>query len=125
MPGLSLVLGLTSTSQAISIDQTITKCDADLGINDNSPLVDKNIFFLGLNINSTSDAAITFSVRGDFNTSIENVILSVDGFSFGTWLDNKLGNDTIIGPANDVGNQYASILTGTAAIPLADLRTCR
>ena len=28
----------------------------------------------------------------------ESVLLSVDGFSFGTWLDSDLANDTIAGP---------------------------
>ena len=97
-----LVLGFTSTSQAISIDQTITKNDAQLP---GEPLTDQTISFLGLKINPTSDATITFSVRGDFNGNSENVFLSVDGFNFGTWLDGNLGNDTIAGPANDYGNQ--------------------
>ena len=109
------VLGLATTSQAIPIDQTITKNDAQLP---GSPLIDQTISFNGLNPNPTSAATITFSVRGDFNATSENVLLSVDGFSFGTWLNDNLTDDMIAGPANDVGNQYVSILTGTAVIPL-------
>ncbi len=112
------VLGLATTSQAIPIDQTITKNDAQLPAG--SSLTDQTISFSGLNPNPTSAATITFSVRGDFNIPEENVLLSVDGFSFGTWLNTNLGDDTITGPANDIGNQYASILTGTAVIPLGN-----
>lgn len=113
-----LVLGFTSTSQAIPIDETITKNDVQLP---GDPITDQTISFLGLNTNPTSDATITFSVRGDFNTFFENVLLSVDGFSFGTWLDENLANDMIDGPANDEGEDYSSILTGTAVIPQATL----
>ena len=60
-------------------------------------------------------------MRGDFNSPGEHVVLSVDGFSFGTWLNSNLGDDTITGPSFDIGTQYSSILTGTASIPLANL----
>jgi len=114
------VLSLSTPSQAISIDETMTKNDAALGPSDGgSSLPAQTISFTGLNPNPTSDATITFSVRGDFNGDFENVLLSVDGFSFGTWLNNNLGDDTITGPANDEGNEYLSVLTGTAVIPLA------
>ena len=85
-------------------------------------LSDQTISFSSLNPNATTSATITFSVRGDFNESIENVTLSVDGFNFETWLNDNLGDDDINGPnATDNGNQYSSILTGTAIVPLADL----
>ena len=112
------VLGFTSTSQAISIDETITKNN---GLLPGNPVTDQTISFLGLNTNPTSAATITFSVRGDFDLFSESIELSVNGFNFGTWLDDNPGNDTIAGPANDKGNQYFSILTGTASIPLANL----
>ena len=112
--------GLTGTSHAVSIDDTITKNDADLGPSDGfSSLQDQTISFTGLNPNATGDATITFSVRGDFNSQLENVLLSVDGFSFGTWLNNNTGYDSINLPANDVGVDYPSINTGTPTIPLA------
>ena len=118
------VLGLTTTSQAISIDQTITKNDAEVGGFDGFAVPDHTISFMGLNPNPTSPATITFSVRGDFDLGGANgeyVDLSLDSgaVQFGRWLDNDLGNDTINGPANDTGDEYVSTLTGTAIIPLA------
>ncbi len=115
------ILVLSTTSQAISIDETITKNDADLGHSDGSMLADQTFSFTGLNPYPTGDATITFSVRGDFGIFLdfENVVLSVDGFSFGTWINNDDTDDEIAGPAGDVGDEYGSVLTGTAVIPLA------
>ncbi len=107
------VLGLATTSQAISIDQIITKNDDQLPGN---PLTDQTISFSGLNPNPTSDATITFAVRGDFLGSGRNVFLSVDGFNFGTWLNNNEADDEIAGPTNDVGATYRFV-AGTAVIP--------
>ena len=77
----------------------------------------------GLATNLATDISVTFSLRADTDGANENVIMSVDGFSFGTWLNDVLGDDTITGPAGDTGgplaNQNATIFTGTATIPQA------
>lgn len=119
---------MTATSQAISIDETTSKDDADLDSpGSENPIRDQTISFTGLNPNPTSNATITFSVRGDFgdvnasDDANENVLLSVDGFSFGTWLNNNDTDDDITGPTGDAGNQFDSIITGTAIIPLVTL----
>ena len=116
----TLLVG-TQPANAVIIDETLSKNDAELPGGLNASLIDQSITFSGLNPSATSSATITFSVPGDFNGASENIILSVDGFSFGTWLDDDLGNDDIAGPSNDVGNQYISIITGQASIPLVTL----
>ena len=123
------VLGLVLPSAAANatiIDVTLSKNDAEiLWVSNpaagNDSLIDQAITFTGLNPNATSNATVTFGVRGDFNGTSESVVLSVDGFGFGTWLDDDLTNDTITGPPSDVGNQYQSIITGQAIIPLPTL----
>lgn len=118
---LMVAIGVPATSQAILIDQTITLGDAEID-NGAHPVDPLTIQFTGLP-SAASAATITFSVRGDFFASEEWIDVSVDGFSFGRWLDNDLGNDTITGPTNDAGNDYNSILTGTSTIALASLNT--
>jgi len=115
--------GTVGTANAVAIDLTIAKNDAQLP---GDPILDQTITFAGLNTNATSNATVTFSARGDFNqnfSGVEAIKLSVDGFSFGTWLDGIEGNDTITGPAGDTGDEYASILVGTATIALATLNS--
>ena len=86
------------------------------------PLDDLTLTLSGLATDAISDLSVTFQVRADLSTPVnEFVTMSIDGFSFGIWIDEDLGNDTIDGPDNDAGNQNTSIFTGTATIPLASL----
>ncbi len=109
------MLGLTTTSQAIPIDQTITQNNDQLP---SDPILDQAFSFRELNTNPTSAASITFSVQGDFDGDNDNISLSVDELSFGTWLNRNLVDDAMTRPANDRGNQYLSILMETAVIHL-------
>jgi hypothetical protein len=115
------VLSYAGTANAVAIDLTIAKNDAELPGDVNEALIDQSITFAGLNTNPTGGATVTFSARGDLNGVSESILLSVDGFSFGTWLDGDLINDTIAGPDGDIGTQYETILVGQAIIPLVTL----
>ena len=64
------------------------------------------------------DANFTFTFRGDIDLASENLTVTADGFSFGIWLDGILGNDSIDGPAGDVGI-FNTPQTGTATMPFA------
>lgn len=88
-------------------------------------LDDLTLSITGLDPAAASDLSITFKLRGDFDLSSEYVEIDVDGFSFGRWLNNVVGDDTIDGPVGDNGgpfsNQSAMIWVGTATIAQADL----
>ena len=118
---LAGMLMVSTPSYALLVDETISAGDTEI-----DPLLPGGTLTLtlaGLPTVSITDATVTVSVFGDFNDGGESIDLSVDGLSGGSWLDNNDGNDFITGPVGDVGNQYGSILTGTATITLAQLNT--
>ncbi|MGD9854757.1 MAG: PEP-CTERM sorting domain-containing protein [Planctomycetaceae bacterium] len=82
-------------------------------------LDDLTLTLAGLPTAAVSDLSVTFRIFADLDISTEFIAMSIDGFSFGIWLNNVLGDDTIADSVSDVGNQQASIITGTATIPLA------
>lgn len=93
----SVLAAFASLSQAAPIDVTEVLA-ADVF----SDGADITLTFSGLDP-AASGATFTFTVRGDLNGASENITVSVDGVSFGIWLDNVLANDSIDGPLNDVG----------------------
>lgn len=105
--------GLITASTSVS--------DWNTGAFSPNPQGDVSLMLSGLNPNATSDLSVTFRLRADLDASSENVTMSIDGFSFGIWLDNSLVNDTISGPAGDAGDQGITTFVGTATIPLAML----
>ena len=115
-----LILWAVTMSYGAPVDVMMSKNDAELGPSDGTSLADQTISFTGLNPNATSAATITFSVLGDFDFFIENIVLSVDGFSFGTWLNDN-NSDDIIDGADNIGNQYAFPIKDTATVPLVNL----
>lgn len=86
-------------------------------------LDDLSLTLSGLPTGAISALSVTFKVRADLNDANENVTMSIDGFSFGIWLDENLGNDTIADSVGDSGgpfaNQSFATFTGTASIPYA------
>lgn len=120
MLALAGMLMVTAPSYALPVDVTVSAGDAEI-----DPLVNGGaagtltLTMLGLPTVATSDATVTVTVFGDFNSSAEWIDLSVDGISGGRWLNNNDGDDSIVGPTGDVGNQYGSNLVGTAIISTA------
>lgn len=116
------VLACMGQVQAATVTDSTSATDWDappgslLGTDD---LDDLMLTLSGLPTNAVSALSVTFRLFADLDSQIENVTMSIDGFSFGIWLNDVLGDDTIDGPAGDGGNQQASILVGTATIPLA------
>lgn len=92
--------------------ETITKNDGDL-----SPPTSAVFTFSGLpTAVDSAGLTATFRVRGDFGGGTENLAIDVDGHSFGTWLNNITGDDTIDNPSDDIGNDYASIISGSSTV---------
>lgn len=124
--GAALVTTLifTSAAQAGSVDMTKTAGDAQIDPILAAQSGGLTLSFTGLPTPASGDAMVTFQVAGDFNNNTEWIDMSVDGYSFGRWLNAVLGDDSIDGPANDVGGTGdLQLLTGTAIIPLATLTT--
>jgi len=71
---------------------------------------------------SMSDATITLNVNGDFNSSYENAVVSLDTYGLGTILDNNSAND-LFNFSGDAGNQSTSTVTGSATISKAIFNT--
>ena len=112
---LAALLSLTASAFADPVDVTQSRGDGSV------PTSSITITFAGLPTNPVTGALVDFTVKGDFNSSSEYIDISMDGLSFGRWLDNNVGNDSIAGPTGDAGNEYDSQIHGSVAVPLASL----
>lgn len=67
---------------------------------------------------STGSASFTLAAFGDFNgANTETVLVSVEGFSLGRYLDSNVGNDLFNNASfGDVGTEYGTVRTATAII---------
>ncbi len=114
------VLMVSVPSYALSVDVSTSVGDAVI-----DPILAGNglltLKLVGLPSDAVGNATVTFQVRGDFDGAGEYIDLSVDGFNFGRWLDQNSVNDIIV--PNGLGNEYESIITGMASIPMVDLNS--
>lgn len=72
--------------------------------------------------NTVSDATFTLNIAGDFDSSNENVAISIEGYSLGIVFDKNTNND-LFNFANDdyLGNHNNYVnMTGVATIAQAD-----
>ena len=69
---------------------------------------------------TASSATFNLGIFGDFDSSsIENVAISIEGYSLGTVLDGNTGNDGFGFANGDIGDQYFSTLSGSTTISQA------
>lgn len=113
-----IFLLVATSAKAGLIDATQTADDIAIGTA--NPTAELTLSLTGLSSSATTDATVTFQARGDFDARFEFIALSVDGFTFGNWLNSNSADDTLTS-GTDIGNQYASILTATSMIPVVTL----
>ena len=110
------------TASAALITATQSSTDWDTTGTSTSTLKNLTLNFSGLDVNAASDLTVTFRLRADLDLPSEYATVSIDGYSFGNWLNNNLTDDTITDASNDVGTQLTTIHVGTAKIALASFK---
>lgn len=79
-----------------------------------------NLSITGADPAASGDATVTLEIRGDVNDLDEILLVTVEGFSLGTILNNNLGDDLFDHPT-DVGTDCGASYFAQATIPLSDL----
>ncbi len=113
--GLGLTLSLAGQAQAVSVNFGPSSSNVD-GID--------LVFNLGVPTTIVGDATLALTLDGDFNQSNENALITVDGFSLGTVLNDNTGDDDFDfanGDDPDGSSQAGNPDTGTATILNADI----
>jgi hypothetical protein len=116
---LYLVLTMFGIEPVAAAPITFSTSSSNWDLIGSGGIDDLSLTVSGLPTNASSDLSVTFRLRADVNDGTEVAVMSIDGFSFGIWFDQNDTNDSIAGPAGDVGDQVVTIFTGTATIPLA------
>ncbi|WP_426193532.1 PEP-CTERM sorting domain-containing protein [Massilia sp. DWR3-1-1] len=111
---------VTASAALVTVTQSSTNWDTTGA--SASPLKNLTLNFSGLDVNAVSDLTVTFRLRADLDQASEYATVSIDGYSFGNWLNNNLTDDTITDTSNDVGTQLAATHVGTATIALASFK---
>ena len=110
-----LAMGLTLTAQAVTINFGPTSSDVDAF---------DFVFDLVVPTTIVGDATLSLTLDGDFNSTFENAVVTLDGFSLGKVVNGNTGDDDFNfanGDDPDPDDDAGSPFTGTATILNANI----